>query len=293
MLPRKLYWMETTQNQKHVIMQSNTDGRNIEMFFGRNRQSYTRTSNSDYIPCNCPDHELIDRIFAIDHSDATNKPQIIFIDSNTNDILSSDAHGCLCNQIVDQKTIMDTYPILSLAVDKQKIYWSNGTLGQVYSMNKNFDIISAEKMTVNKFYAFGSHMQPYPASKCLVPVRSIMNQVQFFSRTFDSITIKMPPVAKNDGCSDISIGSVEYTVYYKNYEGDEVIDDNCANVATFESVLKISGLRPFSRYLFAVSVSNYYSDLENDEDIIGPAVVFQTSAGGKFLLNQLLLFKLN
>lgn len=50
---------------------------------------------------------------------------------------------------------------------------------------------------------------------------------------------------------------------------------------TYSQILEVPNLKPFSAYIFHVSLKNYYSDLEGIIPLIGPPAKFQTAAGGK------------
>lgn len=281
--------MEINQNQRNVLMQADCDGQNIEYFFGRNRLSYKRFPNSEYFPCNCPDHELIDKSFAVDHSEANNKPQILFLDSNTQEIVSADKLGCICKPVMGKTLIENSFPIVYLTGDKDTIYWRNNSYNQVFSTHTNDGEISAETMEGLNFLVFGSHTQPFPPAQCLVPKQTAMSQLTLHSKTSDSITLKMPLVLKQEGCEDVSLASVEFSIYYQPYfnEEDDVTqcDETCAEITTFADTLKVRGLRPFAKYMFSVAVRNYYSDVQGFDVVISPGIVFQTAVGGIYLFN--------
>lgn len=281
---RKLYWMEINQNQNNVLMQADSDGQNIEYFFGRNRLSYKRFPNSEYFPCNCPAHELIDKSFAVDHSETNNKPQILFMDSNTREIVSADKLGCMCKPIVERNLIENSFPMGHLTGDSDTIYWRNNSYNQVFSMHRNDKKISAEKMEALNLLVFGSHTQPFPLSKCLVP-KQAFSQVSLHAKTADSITLQMPLVSKPEGCEDVSVASVQFSIYYQPYFNEEDVtqcDETCTKITTFADTLKVAGLRPFAKYMFSVAVRNFYSDVQGFEDIISPGIVFQTAVGGNY-----------
>jgi len=52
---------------------------------------------------------------------------------------------------------------------------------------------------------------------------------------------------------------------------------------TYSRILEVQNLKPFSAYIFHVSLKNYYSDLEGIIPLIGPPAKFQTAAGGKLI----------
>lgn len=257
------------------------NGQNKKSFFEKNLHSYKRMTNQEYLPCNCPAYENIENIFTIDHSNK-DKPKIIFIDSITHQVISADKHGCYCNAVLNGDVINDSLPISSIATDVNKIYWSNGSNKTIYFVDKNNNIKLNEKTNGNNFLLHGTHVQPFPRPKCLIPQLTIPT-VNMHSRTSDSITVILPEIKSDDDCDNISMASVKFTVYYKKYdeEDGDNCDENCNQLLTFEKRLKVSGLKPFSKYVFAMSVSNYFTELRGIPLGIGPGLVFQTAAGGK------------
>jgi hypothetical protein len=55
---------------------------------------------------------------------------------------------------------------------------------------------------------------------------------------------------------------------------------------TYDQVLEVRNLKPFSIYIFYVALKNYYSGLEEIIPVTGPPTRFQTAAGGKTSLIQ-------
>jgi hypothetical protein len=60
--------------------------------------------------------------------------------------------------------------------------------------------------------------------------------------------------------------------------------------STYSQILEVLDLKPFSAYIFHVSLKNYYRDLERIIPLIGPPAKFQTAAGGKISYFCLFLF---
>jgi hypothetical protein len=55
---------------------------------------------------------------------------------------------------------------------------------------------------------------------------------------------------------------------------------------TYNQILEVPNLKPFSTYIFYVALKNYYSDLEGTVPVTGPPTKFQTAAGGKIFKIQ-------
>lgn len=263
-------------------MQANVDGTNIKSFFEKNLHSFKRMTNQEYLPCNCPSYEHIEKVFTIDHS-KINKPKIIFIDSNSHEVISADKHGCYCDVILERHILNDSISIINLATDVNKIYWKNNVNNTIFYIDKYFKFVLMEKTEVNNFLLYGKHIQPYPIPKCLIPNLE-RRTVALHSKTSDSITLVLPKLKPEDDCDNISVASVKFTVYYKKYSEEENLkcDGNCNQEVSFGRNVLINGMKPFTKYVFSVGIRNYFTDLKGIPENIGPAIILQTAAGGMY-----------
>ena len=57
---------------------------------------------------------------------------------------------------------------------------------------------------------------------------------------------------------------------------------------THDNVKKINKLKPYTRYVFMVCVSNYYGTIEGIEPVVSEAKIYRTAPGGKH--NLLIIF---
>lgn len=236
--------------------------------------------NQEYLPCNCPNYENIEKTINIDHS-IKDKPKIIFIDSNTKEVISADKHGCYCNTVLNSTFLNSSSDINKIATDVNKVYWSKNNENIIYYYDKNTNITHSENTDGNQFIVNGSHVQPYPDAKCLIPKLKTQS-VSLDSKTDSSITLNLPEIQSEDDCDNISVASVKYKVYFKEYNSANIAcPDNCSEIVTYDQTLKISNLGPYTKYIFAISITNYFTDLKGLEEHIGSGIVFQTAAGSK------------
>lgn len=264
-------------------MQCDTDGTNIQPFFSR--QSYNQEdTNVDFSSCSCPTEPFIEKTFAIDHSNLRKNPLLIFVDSDSQNIMSADKFGCNCNTIANSNLVGDSFPLRTLKSDFGMLYWTNSSQGLVYSLRKNENGVAKwEQISANNMLIFGSHMQPYPPHRCLIP-KSIENlEISLFQKTSTTLTIILPDIQIDNECQNISIPTAEYRISYMPYNNGDFIqcDEHCNKITTFEKHMVIKNLQPFTKYIFFLTVSNYYSRLMQENFTNGPTAVFQTSAGGK------------
>ncbi|KAF5278624.1 hypothetical protein FQA39_LY00666 [Lamprigera yunnana] len=274
---RKLYWIEVRDVEQNHLMESNTDGSNIQQFFSS--RIYPKMDlEVDGSLCNCPLNPTVDKVFAIDHSDTKTKPALIYIDSDANSVLSVDKDVCKCEIIAHNSVISESFPIHTLKSDFGTLYWTNSSQGVVYSLKKNDSIItSREQINARNILIYGSHMQPYPPIKCLVPMIAESVSTVLLQKTSSSLKISLPEIEKEEDCQMVSLPTIQYTIYYKQYsEGDsEECDKNCTRTITFNKVFTIDGLQPFTKYLIIVAIGNYFSE----NNLITSPVAIQTSIG--------------
>ncbi|KAK4881780.1 hypothetical protein RN001_005099 [Aquatica leii] len=275
---RKLYWVEVDQNNQNRLMQCSTDGNYIQPFFASNVYRKRDIEVDDSL-CNCPLNPTVEGVFAIDHSDSKSKPSLIFVDSDTLSILSANKDGCKCEVVAHNNIISDSFPLHTLKSDFGTLYYTNGTQGLVYSLKKNdSEVTNKEQINAKNILIYGSHMQPYPPRKCLLPALTRNISISLLQKTSSSLKIGLPDIETDEDCQSVSIPTIEYQIYYKYYnENDtETCNANCSQKSTFNKIFTIDGLQPFTKYLIIVAIGNYFS--ENNLLTVSP-VMMQTSVG--------------
>lgn len=258
------------------LMKSNTNGTTIQPFFNQELSS-NKT-------CDCAWSYSLQKTFALDHSNIVQKPILVFIDSDTYNVMSADKDGCRCSVVAESTVIANSRPIHTLKSDFKMLFWTNLQERMLYSFEKNDDqILKRTKVFAQDILIYGLHMHPYPLPECLVPVQDDQIAVSLKKKKSHFLILNMPEYKLGENCPDVSVASVEYTVYYRRYTKDDTLafDPSCHSIKTFNKTLKIHPLQPFSKYVFFVSISNYYADLREEEARIGPGVVLETAVGSK------------
>lgn len=127
---------------------------------------------------------------------------------------------------------------------------------------------------------YGQHVQPYPPQRCLSPKQHNNYTVTLATKSFNFLKIRLPEPLIHKECLNISIASVKYMVYYAKYVDGSDCDQstNCTVLVTTNKTYVLADLKPYTKYLMRVAVSNDYT--MKNEIIIGPPSVFQTAAGG-------------
>ncbi|XP_069689840.1 proto-oncogene tyrosine-protein kinase ROS isoform X2 [Periplaneta americana] len=287
-----LFWIEMNTNGAGYLMTSKTDGTMIRPFFNsiRRRRRNTSTAADE---CTCPESPSVGKAMTIDQTDSSSL-QVLWVDSLENHVYLSEASGCFCTVLVNATINTDAgLPPTSLTTDHRLLYWSNETEGKVYSVVKTGEdsvmasmsrgVMSVNITGVRRIAALGPHLQPYPVPKCLSP-RQAPLVVNYVSHTDRSITLELPNPERYPECENISLASVEYTVTYGQIKENENLDcitdkESCSMMVTYNQILEVPNLKPFSSYIFHVALKNYYSDLEGITPVTGPPTAFQTAAG--------------
>ncbi|PNF32885.1 hypothetical protein B7P43_G01836 [Cryptotermes secundus] len=293
-----LFWIEMNKSGMGYLMTSRTDGTMIRPFFRSNHRK--RRDSLSASECNCPMNPYVGKAMTIDQSDPANI-QVLWVDGQENHVYLTEENGCLCTVVVNATTNTEAgLPPTSITTDHRLLYWSNETEGKLYSVTKAKEdsmlasmsrgVMSVNITGVRRITALGPHLQPYPVPKCLAP-RQAELVVEKINHTDHSITLQLPNPERYPECENISLASVEYTVYYgqirENQDADCSMDMNfCIKLTTYDQVLELRNLKPFSTYIFYVALKNYYSGLEGIIPVIGPPTRFQTAAGGKTFLVQ-------
>ncbi|XP_060523893.1 proto-oncogene tyrosine-protein kinase ROS isoform X2 [Cylas formicarius] len=271
---RKLYWVETVDDLTFKIMQSNLDGSDSRDFFLKSlkRKRSIVEESSDESQCNCTPNVNVEPTFTLDHSDVTALPSLVFVDSETKDIIQADKNGCICKKIVENHVVSKTYPIKTLKSDFGSLYWTNGN-GSLYVFKRPESALITKRLEAVDFLIYGKHTQPQPALKCLTPQQHNNFIATLETKTASSLLLNMPEFSIHENCSNTTMATVRYTIVYKELFGKEKMED----ATTFDKVFWINNLKPFSKYAVSIALCNYFT--KERDIIVGPPITFQTAPG--------------
>lgn len=270
-------------------MQSNTNGTEIVPFFVDHMRNKRSLPDDGDQSCNCALYPTIEKTFTIDHSDPTNRFKLIYIDTVLSSILSVDQYSCRCDILLNISGDHRAQTVNTLKSDFNRMYWTTTDDDYLYVFNKRTNNLEKfPQQNSGDILIYGQHTQPYPPQKCLLPKFNDNLIVSLVAKMSDSLILRMPRIDVDEDCRNVSTGTVEYKVYYMPYstEDDLQCDETCAQISTFNDELTITGLRPFSKYVFSLSVSNFYSNVGSGGSRIriGPGTVIKTAVGGEFLV---------
>lgn len=266
---RSLYWVELSKNDRGVIMQSDLFGNNIVPFFNHMED------------CSCPYHPLVRPVITIDNTDPHNL--VLYWVSLEGNLHIADLDGCVCNSILSLAED-NALPATSLTVDQTYIYWSNAQDDKLYYIDKVYiyenEIQEFPMGNSRTIRALGQSLQPYPNSECLVPYQTTYKVTQV-SKTATSITIKLPEPVTQFACAKFNLPATLYTIYVTCCIEDTSDDcDSQCNLKfqTYDSEVTIHKLKPYTKYKFTLTVSNYYVNTDYlNLDTNG--VILRTAAG--------------
>ncbi|XP_046600630.1 proto-oncogene tyrosine-protein kinase ROS isoform X2 [Neodiprion lecontei] len=266
-----LYWIELVQADRGVTMQSNLNGENVQYFFNQ------------IDDCSCHYAPIVRPVMAVDNTDASTP--VIYWVSMEGHLNIADMDGCTCNMVLGPG-FNRGLPPTSLTVDKINLYWSNADKDSVYYVEKaNPDDTRIKRLYLQSprsLKAIGKSLQPYPVAECLVP-RQVSDNVEVLKKFSNSIKIKLPEPVPHFACEKYNLPATLYTIYIT--ECSAVDSTKCSNnrenmkLKTFKKEIEVENLKPFSRYMFQLSLSNYYSGLESSSPEPHQGVVIITEAG--------------
>ncbi|KAI4491041.1 hypothetical protein M0802_010458 [Mischocyttarus mexicanus] len=267
-----LYWIESMKNDDGIIMKSDLYGENIKPFFNQTKN------------CSCPNRPSVSTIMTIDNTKTDN--QSLYWVSNEGYLYIADIYGCNCNKVID----IDSNQIASLTIDKTNIYWTNNKEMKLYFVNKNYitkeNIMNLYIMHIKGIKALGKSLQPYPNPECLIPFRMLYN-VEEVKKTADSITVRLPKPLPHLGCKTYNLPR---TLYFMDvYECPEDISKECngsfdsikriKRYETYEKEYAIEHLKPFTRYLIKLSLTNTYMEWNKTNLELSSGIILTTGAG--------------
>ncbi|XP_043492014.1 proto-oncogene tyrosine-protein kinase ROS isoform X2 [Polistes fuscatus] len=270
-----LYWIESTKNDRGVIMQSDLYGENIQPFFNQMGD------------CSCPYQPLVMPIMTIDNTETKN-PVLYWI-SSEGYLFYADIDGCICEMVMDPG-LNRGLTFASLTVDKINIYWTDNIKMKLYLVNKKY--LSEENIMdfyiphVRSIKALGKSLQPYPSPECLMPRRMLYN-VEEVKKTADSITVRLPQPLPHNGCKaynlprTLYIMDVHECVENNSKECRESYDSMEGNkrYETYEREYTIEDLKPFTRYLIKLSLANTYIEWNKTNLEFSSGIILTTGAG--------------
>lgn len=124
--------------------------------------------------------------------------------------------------------------------------------------------------------------QNYPPLHCLLPRRHFerKDHPTLYDSSDRSLWLHLPAPKRSANCSFEPV-LLKYKIMYTELMNDiRICTVNTCNVTeTHDKVIEIPNLKPFTKYQFQITISNYYMDEMNITMNFSRPVVFQTKTG--------------
>lgn len=211
-------------------------------------------------------------------------------------LFSSSKTGFISTKIKNNEcTRLDltyNFGMSSFVKDSGRIYWIYENEINTLDINtlNNYDLNSYSfKMNATRpkqLLAF--YNQKYPHKKCLkVPKHFENNKIPTIENISSNyMEFKMPGMKIRAGCN-LKPPGIKYTIRYRIYKennGDTELNYIFKNVIhSFDEIIRVDGLIPFTTYQFFVGFTNYYEEKMGFKTDYGSEIINKTAPGGKFV----------
>ncbi|XP_065906520.1 proto-oncogene tyrosine-protein kinase ROS-like isoform X3 [Dysidea avara] len=254
-----LYWIEasdsfSTLNQLDLISEtvdqlynSNSVKRNVMCMGGIGSQQLTAALTYD---------PITDRIWV---STVT-----------TGHIWSCDLTGCNCTVEVNATTLVAAtngasvmsdvgLPANSISLDNVNIYWSSSS--GVFSVPRDdtTTLSQLSNTTTSSLVTIDPGQQPLPERTCLYPAldTTVQPQAECINATNSTLLLRWSTPRITEQCRNqiVTYPTINYTVMYRKISSM----DSYSTVTTFDEMIKLTDLKPFTEYLTEVLAGNIYT----------------------------------
>lgn len=169
--------------------------------------------------------------------------------------------------------------MLNFVKDSKRFYWNSED--KIYAMDAKSKILQDYlEPRVNILYAITE--QRYPLPHCLMPHKNFVHNhgITLHEAKDKSLILRLPRAKINDGCF-IHPPGIEYQILYEEYNSinPSCTPLTCFSIETFEHEIEIIGLKPFTKYQFQFSVTNYFATKKNMTQVLSSVNVFKTTVG--------------
>lgn len=253
---RELIWVESENesNSEGYVMTYNLDQKILRNFVDNMNNSVFAYRNT----------------IVLDTSLAA-EPEIIWFDEKHN------LHSIsFVSKRVKAFEMADDITSVNLVKDSATVYWTMHD----YIFAK--DLVDSQEYKIeiaNIFQITSFYYQDYPSVHCLIPHKNFVHnhKIQLVENRERSILLRLPKPKVNENCP-IKPPSLKYTILYKPSEAKETYSNckDCKRLETFNDVIEIMDLVPFTRYQLQLSVSNHYSEHINKTEILSTPVYYST-----------------
>lgn len=268
---RKLFWIENHKNlsDESGIYYSDLDGNNTKMLFEDADECMNKTSSTiSPIPgsllfATSPINPL--------NGDSSKHQSNLIFEMNTQFNQQFVATYLETKECFEYGTIVPAEGT-NLAKDSNKVYWIH--VGMVYAREDATSKVISLTVPPKTNKVLGFYQQRYPKRHCLIPQLSNNYLIQVVESTDVTFKLKLPKPVLPPNCGLTRI-PIKYTIQYTDVKpvGKSVeqmnctIDEDCQVIHTFEPLVSINNLKPFTNYFVQVAMSSVF-DKSNQVNFI-------------------------
>lgn len=204
-----------------------------------------------------------------------NKELVLWL-NEYNQLMSTDIRS----KITGQVNFSLSANAMNLIKDSGRLYWTQGDT--LYAQNIEDQTLYQLKL----FYPLKIlpiYRQNYPSLHCLLPRRRFERNehISIFDASDRSLTLHLPNPKPSENCSYETVQS-KYTIMYDRLPNKNVkmcTVSTCKIIETYDKVIEIKELQPFTKYQFQISISNYFTEEMKMFMNFTRPVIFQTKTG--------------
>lgn len=170
--------------------------------------------------------------------------------------------------------------MMNILRDSGRMYWTQENT--VYAENPPEQVNYQQKlfypMTILPIFR-----QNYPPIHCLLPRKHFdrKDHLAVYDSSDRSLWLRLPVPKRFENCSFEPM-FLKYKIMYTESMSESVkacSPDTCNIIETYDKVIEIANLKPFTKYQVQISISNYYTENMNITMNFTRPTVFQTKTG--------------
>lgn len=170
--------------------------------------------------------------------------------------------------------------MMNLIRDSSRMYWTQGNTLYAENPPEPTPFQKKLKYPVKILPIF---RQNFPPLHCLLPRRHFdrKDHLSLYDSTDRALWLHLPVPKKFENCSFEPM-LLKYKIMYTQLISENKRDcstNTCSLIETYDRIIEIANLKPYTKYQFQISISNYYTVKTNISMNFTRPIVFQTKTG--------------
>ncbi|XP_031627487.1 proto-oncogene tyrosine-protein kinase ROS-like isoform X2 [Contarinia nasturtii] len=259
-LNRQLFWIDSESDisNRGKLVSLHLDDEQSSAFLGSKNESILVTQQTLFLDT-----------FTVDHE------KVVWL-SEINQLMSTDIR-------TRASTVVNfTYQpnMMNFNRDSARIYWTQN--------NITFAENQLEQAPYQHTFFYPMKILPifrqnYPPLRCLLPPKYFYQiaRLVVHKSTDRALWLNLPVPKGVDNCSFVPM-FWKFRIMYAELENEEPQRcslDICNSTETSDKLIEINNLKPYTKYQFQISISNYYTENLNMSVFFTRPLVFQTETG--------------